>query len=461
MTRDQADAEAGFRRLVEWASSLSTDDIPTDVLRESALILGDELATAVAGRDEPEVARMQARLIEKAGLAEATIFRGGRARTDRYGAALANGTAANWCELDGGYRKKECHGGLYAVPALAAEAEAEAVGTRDILRALALAYEVMTRVARCWTYDRVLVHPHARYSGLGAAAAIGLVRGLPPNRLLDALTAAATVTLIGLQSHAKLGALIENVWAGLGAANGMRCVDWAECGIAGLAGAPAEVFGTVLGGSCDHQALTEGLGEEWAVSYTFHRIYACNSRMHAGVEALLALMEAEPDLKGGERVAEFVVIAHDHHLANAEPRTSLAARYSIPHAMAATLVFGRADAEATSAPTIAKPEVARLRQMVEIRPYEPRLPWPRDRAMRVEITLTDGRTLSRETEVARGTPTNPFSDDEILDKISRLTGGEYPRFAPVMGEVIALDPARLVQPWTGIVDEMTGPVVPG
>ena len=80
-------------------------------------------------------------LLRRAAAPEATVFRGGRKRTDRYSAAVANGAAAGWCELDEGYRAVPCHGGLCVLPALWAEAEAEGRTVRELLRALAIGYE--------------------------------------------------------------------------------------------------------------------------------------------------------------------------------------------------------------------------------------------------------------------------------------------------------------------------------
>ena len=51
------------------------------------------------------------------------MFRGGRPRTDRISAAVANGLAGDWIELDEGFREVPCHAGVYVLPALLAEAE--------------------------------------------------------------------------------------------------------------------------------------------------------------------------------------------------------------------------------------------------------------------------------------------------------------------------------------------------
>jgi len=107
--------EQGVQALVEWAEAMRLEDIPHSVLSKAALIIADDIAAMVAARNEPEVERIYSQLLTTGGRQEATIFRGGRPRADRISAALANGIAGSWCELDEGYRQTSCHAGLYTL----------------------------------------------------------------------------------------------------------------------------------------------------------------------------------------------------------------------------------------------------------------------------------------------------------------------------------------------------------
>ena len=95
----------GLAELSRWAASLAWRDVPEAVQRRVARGFADDLAVIVAARAEPELAALVARLARASGPPEATLFDGSGRRLDRYSAALANGSAADWCELDGGYRK--------------------------------------------------------------------------------------------------------------------------------------------------------------------------------------------------------------------------------------------------------------------------------------------------------------------------------------------------------------------
>src|SRR3546814_17738207 len=108
----------GLVALTEWSINLLWADRPEPFRRRCAVVLADDLAAIVAAHDEPELKALHDGMARSSGGAEATVFAGRGMRLDRYSAAIANGRAADWCELDGGYRRVICHAGLYCVPAL-------------------------------------------------------------------------------------------------------------------------------------------------------------------------------------------------------------------------------------------------------------------------------------------------------------------------------------------------------
>lgn len=131
----------------------------------------------VAARHEPELIALRNGVAQSAGPAEATVFDGSNRQLDRYSAALSNGTAADWCELDGGYRPAICHAALYCLPALMAEAEATGASLREMLLALVVGYEIVARFARAFVFPVLVLHPHGGLATIGAAAAVAKLRG--------------------------------------------------------------------------------------------------------------------------------------------------------------------------------------------------------------------------------------------------------------------------------------------
>ena len=188
---------AGLAELSGWAAALAWRDVPEPSRRQVARLFADDLAAIVAARSEPELGALTARIARASGPAEATVFDGSGRRLDRYSAALANGSAADWCELDGGYRKALCHAGLYCLPAVLAEGEAAGCPLEEMLRALLIGYETVSRVARTFERSDLALHPHGSIAAVGAAAAVAALRGHEPDTAAAAISTAATMVAPG------------------------------------------------------------------------------------------------------------------------------------------------------------------------------------------------------------------------------------------------------------------------
>lgn len=447
----------GVRALTSWAANWRAHTLPDNVLRRAALVLADDLAAIVAARAQPEVIAFQDLVLAKTAQRESTVFRGGRPRTDRLWAAVANGIAADWLELDEGYRKTPCHAGLYVLPALLAEAEAGTARVDDVLRILAVAYEVVTRIARGWTAPDISMHAHPRYAAIGAAAAASLMRGYDGDAVLLAVTGASTLISPGPRDHAVRGALIRNAWPAIGAWSGMMSADLASCGIGGLAESPHDVFATVLGGQPQPSALTEGLGSQWAVLDGYTKLHACCQQTHSAVESVLALKfdRAEKSLHS---IEEIVVETHPFGmpLQNYDPPTTLAAKFSLPHVVATAFAHGHAGADAFAAATLADATIGALRKKIRVVPFLPLPAPPNDRPARIRVRLGDGTELSSQCLSAQGGPDRPFPPETLVEKVRELTSAAYPNLAPVVMRIAALDPRALAQSWSDTVTEICG-----
>src|SRR3954466_2411524 len=205
-TRSQA--AANTRKLLEWAADAVGKPLPEPVRRRAAIILSDDIGAMVAGSVETQVARAREGLLRtSSGNSEATVLAKGAPRADRYAAASANGMAITWCELDEGFRNASCHGGAYTIPALLAEAEAQGRTVEDVLRGLAVAYEVTTRFALAFPFPVFNVHPHAAFATIGGASAASLLCGQDAQTVLSAVTGAASMSFAGPFETPLYGAL--------------------------------------------------------------------------------------------------------------------------------------------------------------------------------------------------------------------------------------------------------------
>ena len=444
---------AALVKLVAFTSKTEWDDIPQAVQARAALVLADDIAAMVAARAEPELVALQKGVAASAGAAEATIFNAMGVRLDRYSAALANGCASDWAELDEGYRRVICHAGIYCLPTLLAEAEAEDYTTSDLLRALVLGYETVARVARCFTFSNLVLHPHGSLAAVGGAAALCALRRLAPDVTIGAISSAATMVLPGPYTHPIKGSLCRNIWPGISAQTAMRAVDWAGHGIKGLPSALHDVYADAFGAAPDAAELSEGFGDGWAISDGYHKVFACCQYGHATIEANLKLaQQADPN-----EIESIHLVTHGKAriMDNPDPDTTISGKFSMQH-IAATSALNRSGGfEAFSAHVLHDPKVAALRHKVTMSAYDPVPDWPNDRPTRVDWTMKDGQQLSYEVMSARGGPDLPFGPEEIRAKIEGIVELAYPAMFGVLESILALNPEALNTSWRGTVAGMT------
>ena len=444
----RSQAAANTRKLIEWAAEAVAKPLPEPVRRRAAIILSDDIGAMVAGSLEAQVTKAREGLLRtSSGKIEATVLAKGAPRADRYAAASANGMAITWCELDEGFRNASCHGGAYTIPALLAEAEAQGRSVDDVLRALAVAYEVTTRFALAYPFPVFNVHPHAAFAAIGGAAAAALARRQDAKTMLSAVTGGASMSFAGPFDTAVEGALIRNAWTSAGAWIGLRAADWAEAGIGGNDVTPYDVFVGAYKTNAKPDALVAGLGETWSVTNGYHKIFACCGYAHSSVEATLELLGRMRKKK--DEIAEIVVetAPSGQALRNAEPETVLAAKFSLPHVIAATVQLGTAGARAFTQDTLEDPAISELRSRVRLKPYPNVKPAPNDRPARVTMRFADGAEMSAVVESARGGADKPFDEPTLLSKLAENAGTVFPAAPETLKKVIAGDRSVLSRRW--------------
>ena len=454
--RSHRDAVAvGLDRLCEWAVAARSVPLSDAVRRRASLVVSDDIAAMVVAASEPQVSAAQERILSPGGTAEATVFGASRTKAPRSLAAAANGLAVPWAELDEGYRPLPCHAGGYTLPALLAEAEAENASVHDMLRALCISYEITTRIAHTFPFDNLTIHPHGAFNAIGASAGVAVLRGYNAPMLRDTLTSAATMVCAGPFNHAIEGALVRNTWTGLGAIAGFQAADFAPLGITGLRGALYDVYATGFSCRVEPQEMDMGLGSaEWAIEKGYHKIYACCQYLHSAVQASMELAgrltaDAKP-------IKSIEVETHSRGLAltGPAPETVLAAKFSMPHALATVAVLRTAGAKGFDSSSLENPAIASMRERVTARAHPAIGEWPNDRPARVHWTFEDGTQWTAICENARGGADQPYSESELLNKFEELTAASLPKAPAALRKFVANANSTDGMPWREMVNQV-------
>ena len=336
-------------------------------------------------------------------------------RVDGRTAALINGFNAHALELDDGQRFAMIHLGASVISAIKAAADENQADDEAIYTGIIIGYEAACRVAIAMqpSHKNRGYHTAGTCGTIGCAAGVAFALGMNKSQLLRVLSCAAGSACGMLEMQAQkselkpynIGRAAE---AGLIAAY-MGFTDYET---------PEDMFGGERGffsffaDSWDPEKLTEDT-DYFEIERIYVKPYASCRHSHSAVEAAIRLHE-------GLRVADIDSITvrtyrqgvkgHDH----TQIEGVASAKLSTPYAVAAGLLYGRADLSVFEPLDEKLIALAGRVKVVE----DPLLTVqsPRKRIAVVTVRLADQTERSARVDYAKGEPENPLTEEELAEK---------------------------------------------
>lgn len=423
--------------LSRFAAQLDVVNLPAPVREQLGWILADTIASIVGGAAEPELRALAA---TQTAAGSATLPGLGR-RGSADAAALVNGTAGTFLEMDEGNRFSRGHPAVHVVPAALALCEEREADARVFLSAVVVGYEVGSRLGAA-SRLRAAMHPHGTWGTVGAAAACARVAGLDARAMRETINIGASLTTATSKQTMLDGGLVRNVYAGMSNRNGLLALQLAESGFTGERDGLASLFGKVISEHFDTAMLLRGLGSEWHLMQNYFKLHSCCRFNHGTLDAIDQIAARGP-LPLPEQIRHVQVDSYNlaAELNGKAPHNTLAAKFSVPFAVATRIVHGSSALASFNWEAVRNPAVLALAQRVDVREdaqMTRRLPL--ERPARVEITCMDGRTLAGEVGVNRGDDSLPYTRDELRGKFIDLTTRAWPadHAARVLDATLAL-----------------------
>jgi 2-methylcitrate dehydratase PrpD len=171
------------------------------------------------------------------------------------------------------------------------------------------------------------------------------------------------------------------------------------------------------------------LGQDWHLLHNYFKLHSCCRYNHGTLDALDAIEAAQGRLPAPDEIQHIEV--RSYHLAaeldDKAPRNTLAAKFSVPFAVATRLVNGSSAMASFTWDAVRDPRILALAQKVDLT-EDPAMTrrLPMERPARVVITTTDGRQWAGEAGVNRGDDASPYTADELTAKFMDLTGRVWP-----------------------------------
>ena len=353
-------------------------------------------------------------------------------KCDSKTAALINGFNAHALELDDGQRFAMIHLGASVISAIKAASDDGGVSGEGFLTGIIMGYEAACRIAIAMqpSHKNRGYHTAGTCGTIGSAVGAAFALGMDKTQM-ERVLACAAGSAAGMLEIQEQGSEIKPYNVGRAAMDGLAA---AYMGFTYF-GTPDDMLGGERGffrlfaDQCDIGKLTENT-DYFEIERIYIKPYASCRHSHSAVEAAIKLREncRIDDIAAiTVRTYKLGVKGHDH----TEILGIASAKLSTPYAVAAGLLYGRADLSAFEP---LDEDVISLARKVTVT-EDPALTaeCPQKRIAIVTVRMSDGTEHSVRVDHAKGEPENPMTEKELEEKqrFLRLFSEEQEKTWPV------------------------------
>lgn len=392
------------------------------VIERARWIIADSIPVIGAGMQMPEMKALVSAHLKGSPSGSASVLGAGR-RASPIDAALLNGTAGTWLELDEGNLFAKGHPGIQVVPAAVASAQELGSSGADLLLAVALGYEVASRIHRAADV-KLAVHPHGTYGVIGAALAVGKLRGFDSGRMLELINVSATMGMTTSRQTLLDGATVRNIYTGHSGYMGTMAARLVECGFTGEVDSVSAIYGRILSDTFDPGRVVRDLGSEWLITRSYFKLHPTGRYVHSAIDALEDLLAKVPggrlDPSAIERldVSAYMLAAM---LQEKSVQTSFGARFSVPFALASIIVRGRSGLASFDDAAVANPAIQALAKRVDLREDKSfTARYPAEQPVAIRAVMRDGGIHEGHCVVTKGEPARPHTAADLSGKFFEL-----------------------------------------
>jgi len=411
----QAQAVTGI--LAEFVAAHPSKGWTDAVEREAQRTLQNYIGCAVGAARHPTFEAAYAAVSELAPASQATLF-GRDERVDMASAAMLNGISSHTFDFDDTHLRTIIHPAGPVASAAFALAEHTGASGRELIDAVVLGIDVSCRVGNAIYpdhYDRGW-HITGSTGMLGAAAACARLCRLDGARTAMALGIAASQP-VGVRE--QFGTMTKALHPGAAARAGLMAALFAKHGYTASPRALEAPRGLMQTYStkCDWREIQDGLGTRFEIASNTYKPFACGVVIHPAIDGCVQLRDAHR--LTAEDIERIDLRVHPLVLeltGKTAPRTGLEGKFSVYHACAAGIVFGRAGEAEFATELVNRPDLVALRGRIHATIDDA----IGEAAADVTIRCTDGRTLHLFVAHAVGSLEHPMSDAELARKFHGL-----------------------------------------
>lgn len=415
--------------LANYAQGLLYSDLPETVVHEVKRRILDTLGCAVGAWDsEPvKIVKEMGRSISCKG--GATIL-GSSEKTSPDVAAFVNGTMVRYLDFNDTYLSLEPAHPSDNIPTGLALAECLGKNGRELILAIALAYEVQCRLCDAASL-RMRGWDHVTYGAFSASLAAGKLMGLDEDAMVQALGLAATPNIALRQT--RVGEI--SMWKASAFANVARnAIFAAKLAGLGMTG-PSPIFEGGKGfmkqisGPFMLAELGGVNGQPFKILESSVKYYPAEYHAQSAIEAALALRHEVGPLNSIASIEVWTFEAA-YSIIGAEPekwapKSRETADHSLPYCVAAALIDGHVNLDTFSEERIFQKDITDLMKKISVH-VDPELDkeYPGGIPNLLEIETKTGQLWGKKISFPKGHWKHPMTDQEVEAKFRMLAEGQ-------------------------------------
>ncbi len=415
------------QKLADYVSSVEYSDVSQEVIHETKKRIIDSLGCAM-GAFDAEPVKISRKIAEAPRITRGSTLFGTRKKSTPDLAAFVNGIMVRYFDYNDTYLSKEpAHPSDNIGPCFSV-AEDEGSSGKHLLLSIILAYEIQCRL--CDAADiRHRGWDHVCYGLVSTALAAGKLMGLNTEKMSEAVN-------LSLNSHitmrqVRAGEL--SMWKGCSfadaARNGVFSTLLAREGMTG----PSPIFEGEMGFfkqvSGPFELNTDDFGGRkgsFKISNTYLKFFPAEIHSQTSIWAAL---EVRKEIKGPSDILSVEIASHEagYTILGRDPEkwtplTKETADHSLPYIVGMALLEGKIDNSTYSEKKFRDPRILEfLKKITVVEDKALSAMYPEAVPNRITVTLSSGKTISKQVDYHKGHPKNPMSDVEVENKFRALT----------------------------------------
>jgi 2-methylcitrate dehydratase len=411
-------------QLAEYACSLKFEDLSKEVVHEVRRRMVDSIGCAIGAWNE-EPCRIARSVASEFSARNGSTIIGTNHQAPPDWAAFATGCCIRYFDYNDTYLAKEPAHPSDNISAALAIAESVGATGKELITAIALAYEVQCRFCDAASI-RARGWDHPTYGDFSTALACASLMKLDPEKTRHAVNIAGVGC--AAMRQARVGELSH--WKGVAFADAARRGVYAALlARAGMTG-PAPIFEGQMGfekqlGVSLGDVSEKFKGAPTMILNTSIKFWPAEYHSQSAIEAALFLRE---QIGADVEVKSMTIESHDASVdiigsepEKWKPETRETADHSLPYITAIALLDGEVSERQFEPQRFKDPKVWKFLEKVKVeRNAELSALYPDAVANIVRVELADGRRLAKRVDYPMGHAKNPLKDSQVGEKFHVL-----------------------------------------